>query len=159
MEQKTVEQTKVIYGNLMEPQHANINGTVHGGEILRIMDCAGGVVAKRHARSKVSTARVDCLDFNLPIYVGNYIYCVCEMNFVGTTSMEVMIKVMAEDLKCEGEPKVALTGYFTYVALDDEGKPAPVPQLKLVTDEEVKRFNEGRERYLENKRKRAEGRA
>lgn len=112
MEPKTVEQTKVIYGNVMYPQHANTNGIVHGGEVMKMMDSAGGVVAKKHARTKVTTARVDCLEFHLPIYVGNYIYCICEMSFVGKSSMEVMINVMVEDLKYEGEPRVALTGVF-----------------------------------------------
>lgn len=145
---KTVEDTRVIYGNLMQPEHANIAGNVHGGEIMKMMDNAGGVVARRHARTNVVTARVDALEFHYPIRVGNFVTCLCEMSHVGTSSMEVMIKVMVENLKYEKESKVALTGYFTYVAIDSEGKPAPVPPLKLVTDEEKKRFDEGKERYL-----------
>jgi acyl-CoA hydrolase len=151
---KTVEQTKVIYGNLMLPEHANIAGNVHGGEVMKMMDNAGGVVARRHSRTNVVTARVDGLEFHYPIHVGNYVMCVCEMNFVGNSSMEVMVKVMVEDLCCEGEPKVALTGYFTYVAIDGNGKAMTVPTLKLVTDEQIKSNNEGRERYLRYKNSR-----
>ncbi|HHZ01962.1 MAG TPA: acyl-CoA thioesterase [Tissierellia bacterium] len=151
MKAKTVEETKVIYGNLMLPEHANIIGNVHGGEIMKMMDNAGGVVARRHSRSNVVTARVDSLEFRHPIHVGNYVSCICEMTHVGTSSMEVMITVTVEDLTHETGPKVALTGYFTYVAIDNNGKPVPVPPLKLITDEEKERFNEGRERYLKYK--------
>lgn len=154
IESKTVEQTKVIYGNLMLPEHANIAGNVHGGEVMKMMDNAGGVVARRHSRTNVVTARVDGLEFHYPIHVGNYVMCVCEMTFVGSSSMEVMVKVMVEDLSSECKPKVALTGYFTYVAIGENGKAIPVPNLKLVTDEEIKRNNEGRERYLKYKKSR-----
>ncbi len=138
----------------MLPEHANIAGNVHGGEVMKMMDNAGGVVARRHSRTNVVTARVDGLEFHYPIHVGNYVMCVCEMTFVGSSSMEVRVIGVGEDLWCEGEPKVALTGYFTYVAIDENGKAMTVPTLKLVTDEEVKRNNEGRERYLKYKRSR-----
>lgn len=152
--EKTVEQTKLTYGSLMLPEHANISGNVHGGEIMKMMDNAGGVVARRHSRSNLVTARVDALEFHHPIHVGNYVSCVCEMNFVGVSSMEVMVKVVVEDLKYDREPKVALTGYFTYVAIDENGKAIPVPRLKLTTDEEVRCFNEGKERYIRYKKSR-----
>ncbi len=138
----------------MLPEHANIAGNVHGGEVMKMMDNAGGVVARRHSRTNVVTARVDGLEFHYPIHVGNYVMCVCKMAFVGNSTMEVMVKVMVEDLSCEGEPKVALTGYFTYVAIDENGKAIPVPSLKLITDEEVKLNNEGKERYLRYKKSR-----
>ncbi|HKM00602.1 MAG TPA: acyl-CoA thioesterase [Sedimentibacter sp.] len=156
IDSKTIEQTKVIYGNLMLPGQANIAGNVHGGEVMKMMDNAGGVVARRHSRTNVVTARVDGLEFHYPIHVGNYVMCVCQMVYVGVSSMEVMVKVMVEDLQSECEPKVALTGYFTYVAIDNDGKATPVPSLKLVTDEEVKRNNEGRERYLRYKKLRTQ---
>lgn len=153
---KTVEETKVIYGNLMQPEHANSSGNVHGGEVMKMMDNAGGVVARRHSRTNVVTARVDALEFHQPIHVGDYVICVCKMTHVGTSSMEVMIKVMVENLEYNSEPKVALTGYFTYVAIDSDGKALPVPTLKLVTDEEVRRYNEGKERYLKYKQRKSE---
>lgn len=139
----------------MLPEHANIAGNVHGGEVMKMMDNAGGVVARRHSRTNVVTARVDGLEFHYPIHVGNYVMCICEMTFVGTSSMEVMVRVMVEDLWHEGQPKLALTGYFTYVAIDSDGKATPVAPLKLVTDEEAKRYNEGKERYLSYKKSRA----
>lgn len=152
IEAKTVKQTKVSYGNLMQPEQANISGNVHGGEIMKMMDNAGGVVARRHSRTNVVTARVDGLELHYPIHVGDFVICQCQIIFVGTSSMEVMVKVLVENLRAEEEPKVALTGYFTYVALDEKGRPRPVPALKLVTDEEKKLFNEGKERYLRYKK-------
>ena len=148
---KTVEQSKVVMGSLMQPEHTNIAGNAHGGEIMKLMDNAGGIVAKRHCRNNVVTARVDSLEFHLPIHLGNYVKCVCQLTFVGNSSMEVAITVMVEDLKVDAPPKVALTGYFTYVALDDSGKPAKVPELVLSSEEEIKMFEEGRKRYLKYK--------
>lgn len=148
---KTVEQSKVVMGSLMQPEHTNIYGNAHGGEIMKLMDNAGGIVAKRHCRHNVVTARVDSLEFHLPIHLGNYVKCVCQLTFVGNSSMEVAITVMVEDLKVDAPPKVALTGYFTYVALDDSGKPVKVPELELSSEEEAKLFEEGRQRYLKYK--------
>lgn len=152
MKSKTVEQSKVILGNLMQPAQANIAGNVHGGEIMKLMDNAGGIVARKHARSNIVTARVDILEFHQPIHIGNYVKCVGQLTFVGTSSMEVLITVTVEDLSEEEEPRVALTGYFTFVALDKNGKPITVPRLEITNEEEAKRFEEGKQRYLLYKR-------
>lgn len=138
----------------MQPEHANIAGNVHGGEVMKMMDNAGGVVARRHSRTNVVTARVDGLEFHYPIHVGDYVICECQIIFVGTSSMEVMIKVLVENLRAEDEPTVALTGYFTYVAIDEKGKAIPVSALKLETDDEKKLYDEGKERYLRYKKSR-----
>lgn len=148
---KTVEETKVVVGSLMQPEHANISGNVHGGEVMKLMDNAGGIAAARHSRSNVVTARADSLEFHLPIHIGNYLSCVCQLTFVGNSSMEVAITVMIEDLKIESTPKVALTGYFTYVAIDENGKPRQVPHLEISNEEEAKLFEEGKQRYLKYK--------
>jgi acyl-CoA hydrolase len=138
----------------MQPEHANNYGNVHGGEIMKLMDNAGGIVARRHCRNNVVTARVDSLEFHQPIHLGNYVKCVCQLTFVGSSSMEVAITVMVEDLKVEAPPKVALTGYFTYVAIDDNGKPVKVPEIEITCDEETSLFEEGRKRYLKYKESR-----
>lgn len=153
MEQKTVEQTKLIVGSLMQPEHANIAGNVHGGEIMKIMDNAAGMVAERHSRSNVVTVRVDELEFHLPIHIGNYVNCIGQLTFVGSSSMEILVTVMVEDLRSDEPPKVALTGYFTYVAIDDNGKPRPVPKLILKNDEEKRLFEEGKKRHFDYKTK------
>ncbi len=151
MEGKTVEQSKVIVGSLMQPAQANISGNVHGGEIMKLMDIAGGIVVRRHARTNAVTARVDILEFHEPIHIGNYVKCVGQLTFVGISSMEVLITVTVEDLSIDGPPKTALTGYFTFVSLDKEGKPAPVPPLTISNEDEARRFEEGKQRYLKYK--------
>lgn len=151
MNSKTVEQSKVIVGSLMQPAEANIAGNVHGGEIMKLMDNAGGIVARRHARTNVVTARVDILEFHQPIHIGNYVKCVGQLTFVGKSSMEVLLTVTVEDLSKEEEPKTALTGYFTFVSIDENGKSTPVPPLEICNEEEARRFEEGKQRYLKYK--------
>lgn len=148
MHAKTVAQSKVTIGNLMQPEHANQSGNVHGGEIMKMMDHAAGIVAARHARMNVVTARVDNLEFHLPMHVGNLVTCEAHLTFVGKSSMEVAVTVLVEDLLKEEDAKVALTALFTMVALGADGKPAVVPSLRLVTDEEKRAFIEGKQRYL-----------
>lgn len=137
----------------MQPEHANMSGNVHGGEIMKMMDNAAGIVAVRHARSSVVTARVDGLEFHLPIHIGNYVKCMCQLTFVGNSSMEVLVTVVVEDMKIDDVPKVALTGYFTFVSIDENGKPKAVPKLALSNAEEEKLFEEGKKRYLKYKEK------
>ncbi|MGD9569901.1 MAG: acyl-CoA thioesterase [Sedimentibacter sp.] len=148
---KTVEQSKIELGSLMQPAQANQSGNVHGGEIMKLMDNAGGIVAARHSRSNVVTARADSLEFHQPIHIGNYVKCVCNLTFVGNSSMEVAIVVMVEDIKKDEPPKVALTGYFTYVAIDDNGRPIQVPKLEISNENEARLFEEGKARYLKYK--------
>lgn len=154
MEAKTVEESKIIMGSLMQPEHANIAGNVHGGEIMKMMDNASGIAAMRHSRTNVVTARVDELEFHLPIHIGNYVKCISQVTFVGYSSIEVLATVVVEDLKVDEPPKVALTGYFTFVALDSQGKPVAVPGLKLMSENEERLFEEGRNRYLNRKESR-----
>lgn len=148
---KSVNHSQVIMANVMMPQHANPFGNVHGGEIMKLMDSAAGVVAQRHARTNVVTARVDKLEFHLPIHIGNVVTCYGEMTFVGKSSMEVTVKVTVEDVSKDEPAKTALTGYFTLVALDDRGKSQQVPPLELTNEEERSLFEEGRQRYLSYK--------
>lgn len=135
----------------MQPEHANISGNVHGGEIMKMMDNAAGIASARHSRSNVVTARVDGLEFHLPIHIGNYVKCLCQLTFVGNSSMEVLVTVMVEDMKLDEAPKIALTGYFTFVAIDDSGRPKIVPKLKPINDEEIKLYEDGKKRYLKYK--------
>lgn len=138
----------------MLPENANLNGNVHGGVIMKMMDNTAGIVARKHARTNVVTARVDMLEFHHPIHIGNLVTCKGNLIYVGNSSMEVLVTVFVEDLnKEEDNQKRALTGYFTMVALDDEGKPTKVPSLDTASEEEKRLFNEGKKRYLEYKQK------
>lgn len=151
MQGKTVEHSAVTMSAVMLPNQANPVGNVHGGEIVKMMDTAAGVVAKRHARTNIVTARVDELSFNNPIYVGNLVTCHAYLTFVGHSSMEVAVRVDVEDLNHEIPNTCALNAYFTMVSLNDEGKAVQVPPLELKNEEEKIRFEQGRQRRERNK--------
>jgi acyl-CoA hydrolase len=150
---KHIGDSAVVMSTVMQPNQANPAGNVHGGEIMKLMDNAAYVVAHRHARTNVVTARVDELTFHLPITVGNLVTCHAYLTFVGRSSMEVAVTVEVENLYSEAPAKCALTAYFTMVALNPGGAPARVPTIELLTDEEKQRFEEGRRRYELNKQK------
>ena len=149
---KTVAYSRSILSQVMLIDKANSIGNIHGGEIVKMMDSAAAVVAKKHSRKAVVTARIDQLEFHTPINVGDLITCTGEIVFVGRSSMEVRLTVEVEKLKIEAEPKIALMGYFTMVAIDDHGHSVPVPELILETPEEIREFEEGKKRYLEYKK-------
>ncbi len=154
VEPKPVSHSRTVMSRIMLPSEANPAGNVHGGEIMKFMDTTAFVAAVKHCRTNVVTARVDELEFYLPIMVGQLVTCRTQLVFVGRTSMEVAVKVEVEDLKLNEPPKTALTAYFTMVALDDDCKPCEVPPLKLETQREKALFEERRRIYLANKEKR-----
>ena len=153
MEGRTVSQSAVTMAHAMQPSQANAAGNVHGGEVMMMMDNAAGVVAARHTRSNVVTARVESIDFFHPIYVGNVVTVDGHLSFVSRHTMEVELGVTAEHL-ATGSQVQALTAYFIMVALDEQGRPREVPPLILQTDEERRRFEAGQRRYDERKRNR-----
>jgi len=157
MEDKTVASSALVMSVVMQPDQANPSGNVHGGEIMKLMDNAAYVVAQRHARTNVVTARVDELIFHQPIYVGNLVTCHAFLTFVNRSSMEVVVTVEVENLFSESPGICALTAYFTMVALNVGGKPLSVSPLKLETDEEKVRFEKGRQRHELNMSKKKEG--
>lgn len=144
---KTISQSKSILSEVMLPNQANPSGVVHGGEIMKIMDTCGGVAAMRHAKMNAVTVRVDELVFYQSITVGQLVVCEAEVAFVGRTSMEVKITVKVEDLVSICPVKIALSAFFTYVALDKQGKPSPVPGLLLATDEQKETFELRKQKY------------
>ena len=148
---KSISDSKSILSVVMQPSQANPAGTVHGGEIMKIMDTCGSVTAKRHCRSNVVTVRVDELVFYEPIHVGELVLCDAQLVFVGKTSMEVKVSVKAENLENDDPARTALTAFFTYVALDKNGKPCTVEQPAAVSDEEKAAYEEGKQRYLARK--------
>ena len=154
MEAKTVSYSKTIMSQIVLPEQANPAGNIHGGEIMKMMDNTAYVVARKHCRTNVVTARVDELEFYQPVVVGQLVTCKGQLVFVGRSSMEVLVQVEVEDLSSDQPPIVALKAFFTMVALDENCRPVEVPRLILETDEEKKTFDEGRKRYQAYKRKR-----
>ncbi|MDX9871548.1 MAG: acyl-CoA thioesterase [Clostridia bacterium] len=153
MKEKPISYSSTVMSQVMLPSQANPAGNVHGGEIMKIMDTAAGVVARKHCRTNVVTARVDELEFHLPILVGELLTCKGHLVYVGRSSMEVAVMVEVENLLTELPARKALSAYFTMVALDKNGIPTPVPSLKLETAEEEAAFEEGRLRHEFYKKK------
>ncbi|HUJ18374.1 MAG TPA: acyl-CoA thioesterase [Nitrospirota bacterium] len=145
MEGKRVQDSTVTMAQMMIPQDANPTGNVHGGVVVKILDEAAGVVAARHARANVVTASIDRMDFHHPIFVGDLLFFKASLNLVGRTSMEIGVRVEAENL-LTGEVRHAASAYLTYVALDERGRPKEVPHLILDSEEDRRRNREASKR-------------
>lgn len=113
---------------LVFPKDSNYHGTAFGGFVLSLMDKAASVAAVRHARGSVVTARMDGVDFHVPIRVGDAVALDARVVRVGRTSMTIRVDVYRETM-ASGEVQLATTGHFVFVALDEQGKPRPVPAL------------------------------
>ncbi|HZK66382.1 MAG TPA: acyl-CoA thioesterase [Chloroflexota bacterium] len=151
MKTRTVGQTKTIVSQLMLPTDANPSGQVHGGAIMKLVDTVGGVVAMRHSRLRAVTARMDEMSFLHPVFVGDLLILKASVNNVGRTSMEVGVRVEAENLRT-GVVTHTASAYMLYVALDDEGKPTEVPRLVAETEDEVRRKAAARRRKAARER-------
>lgn len=145
MDGKKVSESSVTMAQMMIPQDANPAGNVHGGVVVKIIDEAAGVVAARHCRSNVVTASIDRMDFHYPIFVGDLLFFKASLNYIGRTSMEIGVRVEAENL-LTGQVRHAASAYLTYVAIDRQGKPVPVPPLILENDEDRRRNCEAKDR-------------
>ncbi|OGW44879.1 MAG: acyl-CoA thioesterase [Nitrospirae bacterium GWD2_57_8] len=158
MKEKRVKDSSVTIAQVMIPQDANPAGNVHGGMIVKLIDTAAGVVASRHARSNVVTASIDRLDFHHSVFVGDLLFFKANLNLVGRTSMEIGVRVEAENL-LTGQVRHTASAYLTYVALDEQGRPRQVPKLIIETDEETRRNREAikrREIRLAERKREAE---
>ena len=156
---RTVRETQHETSEIMMPQHANNLGHVFGGVILSMMDRTSAVAAIRHTRNDCVTVSVDRVDFREPIHLGDLVIMKASVNFVGRTSMEVGVRIEAENLRT-GERRHTNSCYLTFVAIDSSGRPVPVPPLLPETDEERRRHAaamERRRRRLEERN--AEGAA
>jgi acyl-CoA hydrolase len=123
---------------LMTPDMANFAGNVHGGTILKFLDQVAYACASRYAGRYVVTLSVDQVMFRQPIYVGELVTFQASVNYTGTSSMEIGIKVLAENIRTQ-ELRHANSCFFTMVAVDDERKPVAVPPLRPFTPDERRR--------------------
>lgn len=134
-----------VVSELMMPHQVNNLGHVFGGELLSMVDRAAAVAAMRHAGGACVTVSIDRVEFVQPIYTGELVTCTARVNFVGRTSMEVGVRVVAENL-LTGEKRHTNTCLLTFVAIDQDHRPRPVPRLDLSDPEDERRFREGRRR-------------
>ncbi len=145
IKEKFVKESQVTLNHLMLPEHANPFGNVHGGLITKFVDEAGGLCAVRHAQHPSVTVVIDSMTFYSPVNIGDVLTLRASVNYVGTTSMEVGVKVMAEN-PLTGQCTHTNSAYLVYVALAENGRPIPVHRLILETDEERRRWEEAKKR-------------
>lgn len=155
MKAKAMSESYSLLAQLVLPMQTNPAGTLHGGEVMKMMDSAAGVAAQKHSHTNCVTARVEELNFKRPVYVGELVTCKAQVIYAGHTSMEIFVTVESENL-ITATKQIALTAFFTMVSLDKNGKPSPVP--RIVYDEnnayEAKLYREGEKRHLlHNERK------
>jgi uncharacterized protein (TIGR00369 family) len=150
---KPISASRITISQLMHPEHANLLGNVHGGWIMKLVDEAGALSCMRHAQKKVVTVSIDSMTFQQPIKLGDLVILNSEVTYTGRTSMEVTVEVVAEN-PITGESTHTNTAYLVYVALDDKGRPTPVPAVKAETEEDRHKLEQAlqrQERRLQNK--------
>ena len=142
---KKVSASLVTLSQLMQPEHANNLGNVHGGWIMKLVDEAGALACMRHAQQRVVTVAVDQMTFQQPIRIGDLVTLNAEVSYVGRTSMEAEVHVTAEN-PISGERTHTNRAYVVYVALDGAGNPVPVPGLIPENEEQRQRMEDGKAR-------------
>ena len=145
MDPKPVSASRTTFSQSMLPSDANPFGNVHGGEVVKLIDSCAGAAAQRHARSRVVTARIDELSFLAPVYVGDLVTARASVNDVGSTSLEVGVRVDAENT-LTGKTVHVASAYLVFVSIDSEGHPIPVAPLIAETDEDRRRMAAAKER-------------
>jgi len=130
---------------LITPDMANFTGMAHGGDILKLLDQVAYSCASRYCGKYVVTLSVDMVLFKNPIPIGSLVTFLANVNYTGNSSMEVGIKVVTEDIQKQSVSHTN-TCYFTMVAIDENNKPTKVPTLQLNTDEDKRRFHNGKQR-------------
>jgi acyl-CoA hydrolase len=151
---RRVSASQVTLVQLMEITDANIGGIVHGGTVMKLVDTAAGLAAMKHCGGVAVTVSMDSMSFLAPVRIGDTVTVKASVNDVGTTSLEVGVRVESEKV-ITGERTHTGSAYLVYVALDEDGKPRPVPPVIAETAIERRRQREAkirRETRLEHKR-------
>jgi acyl-CoA hydrolase len=140
--------SQVTFSDLAEPQSQNVAGTFFGGALLSFIDRAAAFCAMKHAGRPVVTKSIDSVEFNEPIYIGELVIVHASVNFTGTSSMEIGVRVLAQN-PVTGEERHTNSCYCTFVALGPDGRPTPVPPVLAETPEQQRRLDAGRKRREE----------
>lgn len=151
---KPASASNVSLIRMMELSDANLLGNVHGGEVMKMVDNAGGLAAMKHAGGPVVTVAMDEMSFIEPVYVGDVVTVKAMVNDTGRTSMEVGVRVEAANY-VTGRNVHTSSAYLVYVALDESGQPRPVPPVIAENEEQIRRQHEAklrRQTRLERKR-------
>ncbi len=142
---KKVKDSSITVVQQMSQQDANLAGNVHGGTIMKLIDNTAGIVAVRHTMKNAVTASIDRLNFHSPVFIGDLLRVSASINLVGRTSLEVGVRVEAENV-VTGEVRHTASAFLTFVSLNEHGKPAEIPPIEFETGEEIRRNCEAQER-------------
>lgn len=146
---KKIEDSQITFTELMLPSHSNFSGKIHGGYILSLMDQIAFACASKHSGNYCVTASVNKVDFLNPIEVGELVTLKASINYTGTTSMVVGVRIESENIQT-GVCTHCNSSYFTMVAKDSEGKSVPVPGIILETEQNIRRFLRSIEQKLDS---------
>jgi acyl-CoA hydrolase len=141
MDTRSAADSGATLAHWMGPLDANGAGFVHGGTVMKLVDEAAGLAAVKHSRRRVVTASMDRMTFRVPIHVAELVTFQASVNAVWQTSMEVGVRVDTENPRT-GKRRHSNSAYLTMVAVDDQGKPVPVPPLLATSEEELRRESE-----------------
>ena len=145
MEPKRAKDSSITIVQQMTQIDANLAGNVHGGTIMKYIDNTAGIVGVRYTGGNVVTASIDRLDFHSPVFVGDLLRVSASVNYVGSKSMEIGVRVEAENF-VTGEVRHTASAYLTFVSLDEKFKPRQIPPLILETEDEKRRNCEAQQR-------------
>jgi len=140
MDTKKASESLIVMTELVLPNDTNLFGNLMGGRLMYWMDIAAALAAHKHCNAPVVTASVDNISFENPIRLGNVVHIEAKLSRAFNTSMEVHMKVWGEDLTQQFKYK-SNEAYYTFVAMDPNGKPRPVPQLIPESSDEKKLFD------------------
>ena len=153
--ERGVDESRAATTTPVLPADTNSYGNIFGGALVALIDKLASVTAFRHARCNVVTASIDRLDFHAPVRLGDILSLRSWLNHVGRSSMEVEVDVHTED-RLSGAAQRACSAFLTFVAVDEQGRPAEVPRLRLETDEERRSFEAGRRRAETRRERKSE---
>lgn len=142
---KPIRASRISIAQMMQPEHANNLGNVHGGWIMKLVDEAGALACMRHAQRRVVTVAIDSMNFRHPIKTSDLVILNAEVSYTGSSSMEAEVQVIAEN-PITGQRWQTNTAYLVYVALDDDGKPTSIPPIAAETIDEERKMAEAKER-------------
>ncbi len=137
---KRVSESKTVMTEMVMPNDTNPMGNLMGGNLLRWMDIASGICAGKHCEAHVVTASVDHVSFQKPIRVGDVVSLEASVTRAFNTSVEIFVEVFASDIK-GGNARRCNHAYYTFVGLDEEGHPVPVPPVLPLTEIEQQRYD------------------
>ncbi len=154
MTPRPVSASRAEHTQILLAEHLNGSGRLFGGRLMEWIDITAGVAARRHSGCNVTTASIDTLHFKSPAFVNDTVVLLATVTYVGRTSMEVRVDTFVEALS--GERRVINTAYLVLVALDEDGKPTPVPPLICQTDEDRMEYEAAKRRSALRKERRKE---